>query len=203
MEIKEEHVSEAIYVYRNTFSDSLCDEIWNFYYQNHQYASPGKTSGGLFPETKKTFDFLQDKYSFSTEELQNKYSELNELIYQSLYKATQMYIDRYDWLKQCPNLIDTNYLWQGYKKGEGYYKEHVDGENWTASVRERVIAVVAYINTVEEGGETYFRHQNISVKPVKGSVCLFPTTWQYPHQARVPISSDKLIISSFIVSPQK
>jgi hypothetical protein len=31
---------------------------------------------------------------------------------------------------------------------------------------------------------------------------VFPAHWTYPHQAQVPLSSDKLIISSFIVTPQ-
>jgi hypothetical protein len=201
-EVLEEHVSEAIYVYRNTLSDTLCDKIWNFYYENSQYLTPGVTAGGLIPDTKNTMDFFKNENSFPTQELVQEFIGLNEEVYQSLLKATQMYIKRYDWLNKCPNLVDTHYLWQGYRQGEGFYQEHIDGENWSPKVVERVIAVIAYINTVEEGGETYFRHQNVSLKPVKGSVCLFPTTWQYPHQAYTPISSDKLILSSFIISPQ-
>ena len=64
----------------------------------------------------------------------------------------------------------------------------------------RVLAFVVYINTVHEGGETYFRYQDISVKPIEGHVVVFPTNWTHPHQAMVPRSNDKLIISSFIVA---
>jgi hypothetical protein len=201
-QVTEEHVSEAIYVYRNAFSDELCDEIWDFYYSNINFAAPGETLGGFSSGTKNTIDF-HNHHSFNVyPELRNKYDTINEKIYQSLRVITSMYIDRYDWIQGCPNLVDTNYLWQGYKRGDGYYKEHIDGENWSPRVRDRVMAIVAYVNTVEEGGETYFRYQNVSVKPVKGSVCIFPTNWQYPHQAQVPLSSDKLIISSFVVTPQ-
>lgn len=200
--IVEDHIAGAICVYRNAMSDELCDEIWDFYYSNINLASEGKTAGGFSINTKRTFDFQDHSIFGHDNELANRYSELNEKIYQSLKVATGMYIDRFDWLQGCPNLLDTNYLWQGYKRGEGFYKEHVDGENWSQRVRERVLAVVIYINTVEEGGETYFRYQNVSVKPEKGAICIFPAHWTYPHQAQVPLSSDKLIISSFIVTPQ-
>lgn len=200
--IREEHVADAIYVYRNALSDELCDGIWNFYYENFESTEPGRTVGGNDPKIKKTRDFYNTDNLFPTAEVGQKYLELNDEVYRSLRVATRMYMEKYDWLQKCPNLMDTGYLWQGYKKGEGFYQEHIDGENWTPVSRERVLAIVIYINTVQEGGHTFFRHQGVSVKPEKGSVCIFPTHWSYPHQAMVPLSEDKLIISSFVVTPQ-
>lgn len=202
MVIKENHIADAICVYENAMSDELCDDIWNFYYQNIDKASGGRTSGGYHPDTKRTLDFSNSEQIF-TGKLRDKYFEFDQKIYESLKKTTAMYIERYDWLKRCPDLLDTGYLWQGYKKGEGFYKEHTDGDNWSNPVKNRVLAIVAYINTVEEGGETYFRYQDVSVKPIKGSVCVFPTHWSYPHQAMVPLSSDKLILSSFVITNQE
>jgi hypothetical protein len=201
-QIEDVNVADCIHVYRNALSDELCDDIWNFYYANFDVTSPGKTVGGMQPDIKKTRDFYDTETLFADEETKNRYNFLDNKIYEGIRNATRLYIDKYDWLKNCPNLIDTGYLWQGYKKGEGYYHEHIDGENWSPSARERVMAIVAYINTVEHGGETYFRHQGVSVKPEKGAVCVFPAHWSYPHQAMMPVSSDKLIISSFVVTPQ-
>ena len=202
MSIKETHISEAIYLYENAMSDELCDDIWNFYYSNIDKTSEGKTSGGYFPQTKKTLDFSDNQYTFSGES-REKYIEFDKKIYESIKVPVSMYIERFDWLKRCMDLSDTGYLWQGYKKGEGFYKEHIDGEAWTKQVRNRVLAIVAYINTVDEGGETYFRYQDVAVKPVKGAGCIFPTQWNYPHQAMVPLSSDKLILSSFVITNQE
>ena len=202
MFIKEKHIADAICLYENAMSDELCDGIWNFYYGNIDKASKGKTSGGLYPDIKKTIDFNDVENTFSDEQ-KEQYLAFDREIYNAIKVPISMYIERYDWLKSCNDLKDTGYLWQGYKKGEGFYKEHIDGEPWSLHVRNRVLAIVAYVNTVEEGGETYFRHQNISVKPVKGSVCIFPTSWVYPHQAMVPLSSDKLILSSFVITNQE
>ena len=200
MSIRAEQISDAIWVYHNTLSDELCDGIWDFYYSNIDRATEGKTSGGFYPDTKKTLDFAQTADTFSEEQRQ-VYNEFDKKIYESMKVAVSMYVEKYDWIQRCPNMIDTGYLWQGYKKGEGYYKEHIDGECWSPHVADRILAIVAYVNTLEEGGETYFRHQDVSVKPIKGSVAIFPTHWSYPHQAMVPMSSDKLILSSFVVYP--
>jgi hypothetical protein len=199
--IKQKKISEAIYVYENAMSDELCDGIWDFYYKNIDKASVGRTSGGLFPDTKKTFDFNDTENKFTVEE-KAQYADFDHQIYHAIKEPVSMYIETYGWLKTCDNLVDTGYLWQGYKKSEGFYKEHIDGEVWTKNVSNRVLAIIAYINTIEEGGETYFRHQDVYVKPVKGSVAIFPTHWAYPHQAMVPLSSDKLILSSFVITPQ-
>lgn len=197
--IEEVRVAGAIHLYKNALSDELCDGIWDFYYSNIDSATHGRTSGGLMPQTKRTLDFSSNANTFSGEK-REKYMEFDVQIYQSLKRATEMYVDRFNTIKECPDLRDTGYLWQGYKKGEGYYKEHIDGDQWSSSVSNRVMAVIIYINTVEQGGETYFRLQDVAIKPEKGTVCIFPAHWEYPHQAMVPLSSDKLIISSFVVS---
>lgn len=199
--ITEVQAAEGIFLYRNALSEQLCDDMWNFFYANLDKTERGRTSGGFMPSTKNTFDFDKQTESFSAEE-REQYLVFDNLIYESLRPCTARYIERLDTLKECPNLRDTGYLWQMYRKGDGFYKEHVDGDQWSYTVWDRVLAVVIYINTVDEGGETFFRFQDISVKPEKGAVCIFPAHWMYPHQAMVPLSSDKLIISSFIISPR-
>lgn len=195
-QIIEECASGAIYTYKNGIPDSLCDVIHNFYYDNLSITSPGVTVGGQNVDVKKTFDINQPEKM--PEDLYKRYMEIDNEIYQSLKVVTQMYMSRFDWLKKAPNLRDTGYLWQMYVKNEGYYQEHTDGEQWNEDVRRRVLAVIVYVNTVAEGGETYFRYQDVSVKPEKGKVTLFPTDWYHAHQAKTPISENKLILSSFI-----
>lgn len=78
-----------------------------------------------------------------------------------------------------------------YEKGEGFYKEHMDSHD---SSVPRVFSSVLYLNTVEEGGETYFSKFNISVKPVAGRLVMFPAAFSYIHGAKIPISNDKFAI---------
>jgi hypothetical protein len=62
--------------------------------------------------------------------------------------------------------------------------------------------MVIYLNDVEYGGETNFPLHEIAVTPKAGRIVFFPATWTHLHESRVPISSDKWIISSFINNVQ-
>jgi hypothetical protein len=90
----------------------------------------------------------------------------------------------------------TGYKIQHYKKNEGHFKWHFDAfgpGGW-----DRQLAVVIYLNTVAEGGETCFQRQNLAIKPVAGDAIFFPTFWTHLHSGQIPTSEDKYVISSFI-----
>ncbi|MBE1301856.1 MAG: hypothetical protein GJ680_18375 [Alteromonadaceae bacterium] len=65
----------------------------------------------------------------------------------------------------------------------------------------RYISFVMYLNDVEEGGETVFPLQNVSVTPKAGSILMFPSGWTHQHYAKSPISCDKYIIAAFANYP--
>lgn len=201
--MKLRYVNQGIAFYENGLSDELCDTIWSFYYDNMELARPGVTiSGNTQTAGGEPWKHTLDQQAFlpGSEEhpLKQRRGEIDEEIYQQLRPVISDYLDRFKYLAEAPGITDTGYLWQMYRQNEGYYKEHVDGSNWVPKVFKRVGAIICYINTVEEGGETTFSYQDFKVKPEKGGVVVFPATWTYPHQSLVPMSSDKLIISSFL-----
>jgi predicted 2-oxoglutarate/Fe(II)-dependent dioxygenase YbiX len=51
--------------------------------------------------------------------------------------------------------------------------------------------LVGYLNDDYEGGELYFRLQNLNIKPKAGDLYIFPSTYMYPHQAKVVKSGTK------------
>jgi predicted 2-oxoglutarate/Fe(II)-dependent dioxygenase YbiX len=51
-------------------------------------------------------------------------------------------------------------------------------------------AVLIYLNDDFEGGELVFPLQNITIKPEKGMMVIFPTSYMYPH-AVSPVFSGK------------
>jgi hypothetical protein len=88
------------------------------------------------------------------------------------------------------------YKIQHYKKDEGYFKWHFDALG--PSAWERQMAMIIYLNSVEQGGETAFHRQGMKVKPVAGDALFFPTFWTHMHCGEIPRSEDKYIISSFV-----
>jgi hypothetical protein len=90
----------------------------------------------------------------------------------------------------------TDYKIQHYRKNAGHFKWHFDAlgpGGW-----ERQLAVIIYLNSVEDGGETCFHRQNLKVKPVAGDALFFPTFWTHMHCGEIPRSDDKYIVSSFV-----
>lgn len=191
---------QGIAIFDNGLSDHLCDEIWNFYYDNISESKPGRTISGhkVDKDGKLTKNTLDQDFVNSNSPYVELRALIDDKIYHELCPVVSEYLSMYSYLAEAPNIKDTGYLWQMYRQNNGYYKEHIDGSPWVEAVFSRVGAIICYINTVDEGGETYFRYQNLKVKPQKGVVVIFPSSWMYPHEALMPISSDKLILSSFL-----
>ena len=83
-----------------------------------------------------------------------------------------------------------------YSAGEGFYSPHSDGGEHVG----RLFSLVAYLNDVDDGGETYFTKFDISIKPKKGKIVLFPSNYAYEHEARMPISGDKYSIVTWFTT---
>ena len=78
-----------------------------------------------------------------------------------------------------------------YKKGSGAeFKTHVDAADANSS--KRYVVAIAYLN--DNNGVTEFPTLGMSYKPKKGSVIMFPPTWQYPHSGNIPTDNDKYIM---------
>ena len=85
------------------------------------------------------------------------------------------------------NLGDLKY-WEAFnfiKYGPGqHFQEHHDhGFSYNCTV-----SLVAYVNDDYEGGELYFRLQNLKIKPQAGDLYIFPSNYMYPHVA-MPVNS--------------
>ena len=80
--------------------------------------------------------------------------------------------------------------------GKDRFDEHVDVIDHKSA--KRCLAMLFYLNDVEEGGKTIFPYHHKEFTPVKGSVIIFPPTWEYPHLGEPPISNPKYIMSSYL-----
>lgn len=84
-----------------------------------------------------------------------------------------------------------------YLAGDGFYKPHFD----FGPEQPRSISAVVYLNDVEEGGETFFDQFDTGFTPIAGRLVIFPSTFPYSHEARVPISGNKYILVTWFSQP--
>jgi hypothetical protein len=76
---------------------------------------------------------------------------------------------------------------QKYKpEGDHYDFHHDDGPGM-----HRVVSALVYLNTVHEGGETYFPEFDLKIKPEVGKLVIFPSNYIYRHAALSPESGVK------------
>jgi prolyl 4-hydroxylase len=90
---------------------------------------------------------------------------------------------RFSILVQMPIRNAEQYQLVYYKKG-AQYKPHFDSfdyetedgkKNWEPG-GQRMVTVIAYLNDVEEGGETGFPELGINIPPIKGDAVVFHNT---------------------------
>lgn len=200
------HKSTHIAVVPDIIPNDLCEELlesckrdWNSLFY------PGPTLAGVDTGVKYTMDF-----DFSGTQAKERgcdydlYKSFEDGIGKSLWTAISLYVEAYSEMRSAPELWDTGFRLQHYKKGSGYYRSHHDGAPWDPEPTcLRVLGVVMYLNTVERGGETAFPMHDVKVRARAGSIALFPASWTHPHQACVPVSDDKWIVSSFIISKRR
>lgn len=73
---------------------------------------------------------------------------------------------------------------------------HVDvGDHDSA---RRFLVLFFYLNDVEEGGETYFKDIDFTVRPKEGRLLIFPPNWMFPHAGLKPVSNDKYIVGTYL-----
>lgn len=76
-----------------------------------------------------------------------------------------------------------------YQKGD-FYKNHID-RGVHGNTPNRAISAILYLNENYEGGETYFHKQDISIRPKKGRVALFPSAYTHEHESKEVLSGTK------------
>jgi hypothetical protein len=113
--------------------------------------------------------------------------------FQQIY---QPYAEKYSILREASEHKIYGIKLQKTKIGEGYHRWHHE----TASKLEanRILTFIAYLNDVEEGGETEFLYYPKRVKSKQGRIILFPGSFSHTHRGNSNISNEKYILTGWV-----
>jgi hypothetical protein len=136
----------------------------------------------LMPEYRDCADF-----KFKKTDIENDKSQVSlnlQSVWQDVYDSALPAVEDY---RREFNIMDLKY-WEAMnfiKYGPGqHFKEHHDhGFSYNCTV-----SLVGYVNDDYEGGELYFRLQDLKIKAQAGDLYIFPSNFMYPHQA-MPVTS--------------
>ena len=185
-----------IYENEGALCSEICEEIINLFESSHEKYD-GVTIGGVDKNMKDTTDLVISK--------SNKWTD----IYECLENELKYNIQKYKSLIEgkyadptyniIPDILEiTPFMIQRYIEKEGKYEYHNDFSINYSKKMHRVITYIFYLNDVIEGGETEFFGGDIRITPKKGKLILFPSSWTFPHCGKMPISSNKYIITGWI-----
>jgi len=186
---------EYIYIKYNSLSSVICDELIRLFENDLSHmVVPGVTGNNTVSNIKKTFDL----------KIQKENNPYDDDIFTELNTNINYYFNNILTRYGCINIIglshlnDNGFQIQKYICENGEYKYHNDFTYSKINNQMRMVTFLWYLNTVEEGGETEFFNGRIKIKPEKGKLLLFPSTWTYIHKGNVPISNDKYILTGWI-----
>jgi hypothetical protein len=190
--IDEDHY---IYVKNNSISEKVCDYLINVFENDASHlvrkgvTLSGPSDAKITLDLKLTIEINKyDDYIFT---------ELNSNVntyFQTLNANYESFII------PLKNIKDTGYQMQKYISNVGVYKYHHDSHyaKDKPTTQTRILTFIWYLNTVNEGGETEFFNGRIKIKPEKGKLLLFPSTWTFMHKGNTPISSNKYIVTGWL-----
>jgi hypothetical protein len=183
--------NDSIFYVKDLISQDLCRTCIELYeHDSRKHAGHTTSAGGerqLEVEVKVSTDLAVETDGIWAPVFVELHSAVTTVIQSIAAQFSSLQVSPL----QC-----TGYKIQHYKKNEGHFKWHFDAfgpGGW-----DRQLAVIIYLNSLDDGGETCFHRQDLKVKPVAGSALFFPPFWTHMHCGEIPRSGDKYIISSFI-----
>jgi hypothetical protein len=177
-----------IYLFEDALAPEVCDEIVRRFEADERKA-PGLAYGPNGPfihEAKKSTDLRISSFQ--------DWQDLDMVLFTSCSNAMNKFLEKHPELNMG-QLRDTGYNIQRSVPGDRF-TAHIDAA-FGATVYRKV-AFIWYLNDVEEGGETVFEFQGVTVKPKKGTMIMFPPFWTHRHEGRTPLSGTKYIITTFV-----
>ena len=199
-------MEKYIYINKKSLSSEVCRDLIELF-ENEDRKYDGVTHGGMQKNIKITKDFV-------IPENEPKWYKYYHLFHNELTRNLQIYLNK---LNQNPSFQNENqnttnifkhfenakishsiFMIQRYIMNEGRYVYHNDFSIDVKSKKNRIITYLWYLNEVLEGGETDFPDINLKVKTETGKLVLFPATWDFPHCGKMPISSNKYIVTGWL-----
>ena len=175
-------------------SQQECDGIIDFFESNKERQFAGTSGATPVHDPKKKIDtelrlHLRELYE----------NKKLEPVAKVLYNAWGEYVQKYPFLNNLASWrISYKFKIQKYNPNEAYFAEHCENDGGVdGDMERRLIALMVYLNTVTDGGQTHFPTQNISFSPKVGDVLMWPAYWTHPHHGIPSPTQTKYIITGW------
>lgn len=201
-------IRDFVGVFDNALPETVCEELIDHFHYVNEYALV--EDGNSVSGEKRVFNrqqaengiqktYKDDSTYWMHEERLPDLRVTNSMLIGVVNSAIRRCIDEYH--AKYDVLRPRGYGVWGYRLqhtniGGGYHVWHE--ERSAKEDMERLLAIIIYLNDVDEGGETEFLYYPRRVAPKKGRILLFPAGFTHTHRGNPPISNEKYIIATWV-----
>ena len=184
-----------IETYENALKKEECDYIIDFMNTGNRLR-PGTIQKGVDLDLKNSFDVT---LNFNDDHMDDSELKVNRMIYESLCNCIQLYKKSHPQLDEIAKWnLNADYNLQKYHPMQGYYALHCENQNPSKMSSSRVLAWMYYLNTITDGGGTYFDNYDLSMNAVKGRCVIWPAYWTHMHRSIVSKTETKYIATGWV-----
>jgi hypothetical protein len=192
-------LGSGIWLYRNVIPTDIparLEDILNDESNPYNWMEAFVGYQQSMPEYRDCVDFKYKKTDINDpSEAGQKLVKIWEECYEPQRQAVRDYCRMYN-INQLRYWEAFNFI--RYTPGNHFMEHHDHGYSYNCTV-----SLVGYFNDDYEGGELYFRLQNLNLKPQAGDLFIFPSTYMYPHQAKKVHSGTKYSIVTMLDYSEK
>lgn len=138
-----------------------------------------------------TFVYGDRKYVSGHEVGTEEENDIFNTIYSSMNDAGKIYKDLFN-ISTTLN-IGKNFVINKYNE-DCEMGSHVD---YNEDNKDLEYSFVVYLNDNYDGGEIFFKNQNVKIKPTAGSIIIFPSKEPFFHESLVCRNGRKIFIPHF------
>jgi hypothetical protein len=174
---------DFIGMYENVFPDGFCNHMIEEF---ERLLSSGLCGNRQDSEGVRKYQ-KQDNFYFLNVR-RHSFSDFNnntviEIFLTGLQNCFDEYTEEFDILKDIP-LNCSKIKMQKTSPGGGYHLWHSEKAG-DQEADGRCLVYSAYLNTIEEAGETEFLYQRIRIPPKENTMILWPASFTHTHRGNV------------------
>tara|TARA_B100000700_G_C14885616_1_gene780189 strand:+ start:405 stop:1019 length:615 start_codon:yes stop_codon:yes gene_type:complete len=177
--------------------DSLCDQLIDYFEENQTKQKQGVSGSqaSIDLEKKNRIDV-----KISPKDINLTDNKILKKYFYNLFECYKLYNKEWPYLERMINHVEIGSFNIGrYKAGQHFQSVHC--ERAGLGSLQRLFAFMTYLNTVKDGGETYFNHYDLEIQPQKGLTLIWPAEWTHVHNGQTIKVGTKYIITGHLNFP--
>lgn len=124
-------------------------------------------------------------------------------IIDAVYAGWRQYNKKYDVTSRAfLEIFSPGWKFQRSSTGGGFHAWHTEQGSGEPN-NTRFAVWMIYLNTVEQGGKTEFKFQDVAFKPQAGTLVIWPASYTHVHRAAPDLIGDKYIATGWFNYPTK